>query len=98
MINALVGRYENHEYDAGGKNAWHYVTLTHRRGLALEWRNRAGVTWTLTLTEDPTQLAVGKDCPYYKNGHTICTVVYTSGGDCVAALLGPWNEQYDREN
>ena len=96
-IDALVGTYENHQYDNGGKNAWHYVTLTHLQGKVLQWKNTAGVIWTLSLTEDRTRLAVGTNCPYYNDGHTICTVVYATHANTVAALLGPWNERYDRE-
>ena len=39
-------------------------------------------------------LDVGKECPYYKNGHTVCRVVRNSTGS-VTSLLGPWDEHYD---
>ncbi len=97
-MDALIGTYENHQYDDGGKNDWHFVTLTHAGGTNLTWTNRAGATWTLTLTDDRTKLAVGRDCPYYNDGHTICTVEFTSDGNTVTALLGPGNERYDREH
>jgi hypothetical protein len=48
----LLGNYENHLYDKGGKNDWHYVTINKADDTTLKWSNRAGVSWTLTTTPD----------------------------------------------
>ncbi len=41
-------------------------------------------------------LKVGKDCPYFDDGHTTATVIWD--GNQVLGILGPWNEGYDRSN
>ena len=88
-----VGAYECHKYDGtNGKNDYHYVTIK-AEGLQLRWSNRAGVSWMLTPRADGN-LDVGKECPYYTNGHTVCQVVRNSTGS-VTSLLGPWDEHYD---
>ena len=45
---SLVGLYECHQYDGGGKNDWHYVTISEEAPGRFNWRNRAGVSWSLT--------------------------------------------------
>jgi len=88
-----IGTYECHKYDGTKtKNDWHYVTIK-AEGSQLRWSNRAGVSWMLTQRADGN-LDVGKECPYYKNGHTVCQVVRNSAGS-VTSLLGPWGEPYD---
>jgi hypothetical protein len=93
----LVGRYENHKYDAGGKNDWHYVTVTDAGDDRLTWSNRAKVSWTLQMTSDRSLLTVGSDCPYYSGGHTAVTVDWNNDGT-VKRLRGPGGEWYDRES
>mmetsp|Transcript_25554 Transcript_25554/g.52403 ORF Transcript_25554/g.52403 Transcript_25554/m.52403 type:complete len:333 (+) Transcript_25554:163-1161(+) len=44
----LVGKYECHLYDGGGKNDWHYVTISQEAPGRFRWRNRAGASWGLT--------------------------------------------------
>ena len=89
----IVGTYECHKYDGTeNKNDWHYVTIK-AEGSQLRWSNRAGVSWMLTPRADGN-LDVGKECPYYKNRHTVCQVVRNSAGS-VTSLLGPWGEPYD---
>ena len=92
----FCGQYECHKYDGGGKNDWHYVTLTTAAcdGDSLTWTNRAGVSWSLHATEG-NDLTVGENCPYYKDGHTSAKV------DCneqnrVVRIRGPGDEWYDR--
>jgi hypothetical protein len=63
--DAILGQYECHLYDQGGKNDWHYVTVSKANETTLNWANRAGVSWTLTITSDKTKLNVGQECPYY---------------------------------
>ena len=41
------------------------------------------------------KLSVGKDCPYYKSGHTVLKYKTNSNGQYV---LGPWNEKYFRQS
>ena len=87
----VIGTYENHLYDKKGKNNWHYVTITYnQKASTYTWRNRANVQWTLYPTENENLLTVGKDCPYYKNGHTSAKI--DSKG-----IYGPWNELYTRK-
>jgi hypothetical protein len=94
-VTALLGKYENHQYDAGGKNNWHYVTITKIDDKKIKWTNRAGVSWTLTITDDKNKLAVGSDCTYYNRGYKTATVKYDANG-VVKSINGPNNEPYDR--
>lgn len=97
VIPSIVGEYENHLYDQGGKNNWHYVTISRDstdRNI-LRWTNRAGVSWTLVPTESKEILAVGQDCPYYAKGHTQVKVKWENAQ--VIGLTGPYDELYDRE-
>lgn len=95
IVNSLIpGDYECHLFDKGGKNDWHYVTVSKVNDTTLRWTNRAGVAWTLGATSDKTKLNVGHDCPYFKDGHTHVTVVWKDNQ--VSALLGPWDEPYVR--
>merc|ERR1712202_87614 len=56
-------------------NDWHFVDITYVGGNKFRWTNRAGVSWTLTSSEERNELAVGRDCPYYcgngDNNHTV---------------------------
>ena len=45
---SLAGQYECHLYDRGGKNDWHYVTISQEAPGRFLWRNRAGASWGLT--------------------------------------------------
>jgi hypothetical protein len=91
---SIEGEYENHLYDGGGKNNWHYVTITQVSQDTYRWENRAGASWTLFATDDPQTLRVGSDCPYYGSGHTRASVAVVDGR--VVSISGPWNETYDR--
>lgn len=91
----LLGRYENHHYDAGGKNDWQYVTVVDAGGDQLRWSTRAGPSWGLTMTANPGELLVGQDCPYFARGHKVVTVEWKGDGT-VARLRGPGGEWYDR--
>ena len=86
----FVGQYENHKHDGTvHKNNWHYVTITHSvTRHTYTWKNRAGVSWTL-YPKSSSELRVGTDCPYYKNGHKVAR--FTSVG-----VYGPWGELYER--
>lgn len=96
LTGELCGPYECHQYDANGKNDWHYVQLrVAETGAGLLWTNRAGAKWSLALTADRRYLAVGRECPYYEQGHTRCEIVRGVDGR-IAALLGPWGESYMR--
>ena len=87
----VIGTYENHLYDKGGKNNWHFVTITYNQTASTyTWRNRANVQWTLYPTENENLLTVGKDCPYYKNGHTSAKID-------IKGIYGPWNKLYTRK-
>lgn len=90
----LIGDYENHLYNVKGKNDWHFVTISRVDDQKLKWTNRAGVSWTLTVTSDKTKLSVGSDCPYFKQGYKTATVQWAGGA--VTSILGPSNEPYYR--
>ena len=91
-----AGKYENHQYDNGGKNDWHFVTITKMNDRSLRWANRAGVSWNLTLTSNPNVLNVDSNAPYYKQGfHTVKVQRDASGR--IIGLYGPSNELYQRE-
>ena len=88
-VNPLVtGEFENHLYDNGGKNFYHYVNITYDKDSSrYVWRNIGGVTWSLYPTGIANQLRVGTDCPYYKNGYNVAN--FTRMG-----IYGPGNEIY----
>ena len=93
----LVGNYENHLYDKGGKTDWHYVQITKVDATHLKWTNRAKASWTLTLdANDRTKAAVGADCPYYAQGYRIAQLNWNALG-VVIGISGPNNEAYERD-
>ena len=66
------------------KNNWHYVTVKHKENIetdfhsnsrlesigVFEWKNAAGIKWTLTQdNNDYTLFHVSKNCPYYAKGY-----------------------------
>jgi hypothetical protein len=100
-IEEIVGSYECHKYDSGGKNDWHYVTVTKIDNSTLKWTNRANVSWTLTLTADKDILNVGDKCPFYhfndgkqQTNYTEAAIV--RNGSKVTGIMGPWNELYSK--
>ena len=65
-IYEFPGLYESHQYDNGGKNNWHYVTIkTMKEGNGFIWENKAGVSWSLWPTTNPKVFQVAEDCPYF---------------------------------
>ena len=44
----IAGEYENLLYQGDEKNDWHYVTIKKSGNTKYIWKNRAGVSWTLT--------------------------------------------------
>ena len=90
----IIGDYENHLYDVKGKNDWHFVDISRIDDKRLKWKNRAGVSWTLTVTDDKSKLDVGSDCPYYSQGYTTANLQWDNG--TVKSIMGPGNEPYDR--
>ena len=94
--NAIVGKYDNQEYSGSDKNDWHYVTIsTTDNPMVFEWKNKAGVSWTLEFNNsDPTNFQVGKSCPYYTDGHIKANV--KSEGEYVVGIRGPGNEFYTK--
>ena len=85
--NGISGFYDIDRkiHGDGDKNPWYNVEITWNptKG-AFTWRNRAGVTWTLTPMMGPsggldrTKLAVGKDCPYKNDGHEFAKIEWVS--------------------
>ena len=77
-------------------NFWHYVHIAKIEEKVYKWTNAAGVHWSLTFQEETDSknflYAVGKECPYYKDGYTTATLHFkTSQG---TLLDGPSNEDY----
>merc|ERR1719210_1187290 len=96
-LSVYEGSYENQEYiKSGGGNDWHYVDITKKSENELTWTNRAGLSWTLTKTDDPTKFSVGEDCVYYKHGYR--EAIFTFQGGLFTQVLGPWNQPYIRNN
>jgi len=88
-ISPLVGMYENHEYDGGGKNDWHYVEIIRKGPSSVTWRNRAGAQWDLALSDDKTQLV-----PTTEGSGYPCEVKYDQHGR--VTKLVQQGEAYDR--
>lgn len=100
--SSIVGTYQCHKYDNGGKNDWHYVTVSKVDDKTYKWTNKANVSWTLTATADKNTFDVGKECPYFnfndgkqQTQYTKATVV--RDGDKVTGIMGPWNELYGKD-
>lgn len=92
-----VGKYECTMYKGTKSwNTWHTVEIREGgvKGV-LKWSNVANAIWTLYDSGWPGELEVGNDCPYFKSGHTRCKLVQDPAGN-VIAVMGPWNERYDR--
>jgi hypothetical protein len=102
-IDLIAGQYECHLYDKGGKNNWHYVTISKINDTTYRWTNRAGVSWTLTTTSDNTILNVGADCPYYDFKQGTASTKYRQAkivmaGGQITGILGPWGELYTKSH
>jgi len=89
LLNIRLGQYENHHYENGEKNDWHFVNITEDSGGNYRWMNRAGVSWSLYVTIQDYNLTVrvGEDCPFYANGYR--DVIFNAVG-----VYGPGNEFY----
>ena len=88
-VNPLVTReFENHLYDHGGKNFYHYVNITYDKDNSKYiWRNIGGVTWYIYTIGISNQLRVGAECPYYRNGYTVANSTQMG-------IYGPGNAIY----
>ena len=92
--------YEMDYYQGGGFNDWHNVTITNPScdGEVFEWKNTAGVVWTLYANFDSTgriiSFNVGQDCPYYDNGHTEADILFHESDGTVDKIFGPYGEPY----
>tara|TARA_B110000305_G_C19133792_1_gene490178 strand:+ start:248 stop:616 length:369 start_codon:yes stop_codon:yes gene_type:complete len=91
--------------DGGNSNDWHFVTIANPSGdgLNFTWSNRAGVKWDLTASRDPKSgilkgFDVGKNCPYYNNGHKYAEFVWNPKSQLISKVKGPWNEPYTLVN
>jgi len=92
----LVGTYENHLYDKGGKNDWHYVQITKLSATQVRWTNRAKATWTLTVDpKDATKAIVGADCPYFAQGYKVANLTWNKASQIIS-IEGPGKESYQR--
>ena len=93
---SIRGEYFCSKYGANA-NDWHYVTITENTpGKLYTWKNRAGVSWTLTRNSADSELFdVGRTCPYYKSGYKVGRVSLDKDSGAVVGFFGPWNELYD---
>merc|ERR1711928_13669 len=73
----VEGDYE--QTSPPSSNDWHYVKITAKPGSdkVFTWKNKAGVTWELILTNMEENFGVlllvfkvGEDCPYMQMGYT----------------------------
>merc|ERR1712055_1243134 len=74
----VEGDYE--QTSPPSSNDWHFVKITAKPGSddkVFIWKNKAGVTWELILTNMEENFAVlllvfkvGEDCPYVQLGYT----------------------------
>ena len=82
-------------------NTWHTVTIEETEpwdGEHFMWRNVAGAKWTLKRGNRQGHLDVGLECTYYKSGFTHCRIILDQKSRQlrVKALMGPWDERYDK--
>lgn len=63
-LSDVLGTYERSPIN----NNWH-VGYIEETASGLQWRNNAGVTWSLTPDFANKQLLTGPDCPYYNNAN-----------------------------
>ena len=90
--DAVIGTFENHKYDNGGKNNWHYVNVTYNEeSNTYTWSNRAGRSWTMRSSKKYDELRVDPDCPYYASGYT--KAKFTEEG-----IYGVGNELYTKKS
>jgi len=98
QTNPYTGRFFAKAYENSPHlNNWHYVDITYVGGNLYRWTNKAGRSWTLTSNgsnNSPAELDVGRDCPYYNFGNHR-KLEYKNG---YSYVLGPWGEQYHRQN
>merc|ERR1711973_829635 len=70
----VEGDYE--QTSPPSSNDWHFVKITAKPGSdkVFIWKNKAGVTWELILTnmenDGVVVFEVGEDCPYMQLGYT----------------------------
>ena len=84
----LVGRYENLNYAGDEKTDQHHVTIKKSGSNTYEWKNKAGVSWTLTKDEERSLiLLVGQECPHYDEGHKEAIIRLKPGSDY--GIYGP---------
>ena len=87
FVDGISGFYEIdiHLHSNEQNNDWYAVEIIWNQAKgAFTWKNRAGVTWTLTPLMgssgdwDETKLAVGNDCPYRNDGHEFAMIEWVS--------------------
>ena len=70
------------------ENDWHVVEISMISEGKYEWKNKAGVKWSLTTKGiDSCDIEIGEDCPYYDDD-------YTSASFNSSGIFGPHNEFY----
>jgi len=96
----IQGTYENHQYDNGGKNDWHYVqiSIVLNQENKLRWANRAGPAWTLIYRENKPDLLKVVGSPYTNSWGKHYEAKLERNDDASVSLIrGPWGEKYARE-
>jgi len=95
VTKSMIGSYIIEGYE-NNKNDWHYVDVTELDAAngVYKWKNRAGVSWTLTKKQgSDNKLDVSSSCPYYKHGYKEATLIFDEDGK-VEKIEGPWREMY----
>jgi len=99
-LKMITGKYEIDEacYE-NNKNDWHFVDITETDATkgVYQWKNKAGITWTLTkIAGSDAKYKVGTDCPYYDMAdYKEATLIFDDEGK-VKWISGPWGEKYKK--
>ena len=106
VISGIIGCYQIDiaHYGPKEQNRYHLVNITWNRGTSdFTWKNKAGASCILTPIFidgkfDTTRLAVGLDCPWYKDTYKFATLKWDGvpGSSNVTNIGGPLNEVFQR--
>ena len=106
VFSGIIGCYHVDDalFGPKDKNEYHFVNITWNRGTSVfTWKTKAGASWTLKPIFidgklDTTQLAVGHDCPYYKDGYKFAALEWEGlpGSSNITTINSHHNEMYQR--
>jgi len=97
-ISPITGSYIVDGYE-NNKNDWHYVDITETdaENGVYQWKNKAGITWTLTKKAgSDDKYKVGTDCPYHEMANYKEARLIKGDDGRVKWITGPWGELYKK--